>query len=107
MSLKGSMEPPFQGNVVDLLLLGDVILALTSEAKLIMWNTKSLEQVGEMKLEGLNFTAGGVLIHPDTYLNKVCAFLQLFNFPTWLIGLCLCVCFRCYHHHHLSCIYRS
>ena len=59
--------------VVALLLLGDVLLALTSGGALHLWDSRTLEAVGEkgpLSLSG-DFHAGGVLVHPDTYLNKV------------------------------------
>jgi U3 small nucleolar RNA-associated protein 21 len=63
---------PKGSKVVALLLLGDVLLGLTSQGKLHVWDSRSLETVegGSLSIEG-NFRTGGVLVHPDTYLNKV------------------------------------
>lgn len=63
--------------VVALMLLGDVLLALTSRGRLHLWNVHSLEPVpapsggpNHIEIEG-DFRTGGVLAHPTTYLNKL------------------------------------
>lgn len=58
--------------VVATLLLGEVLLALTSAGLLHLWDARSLAPLGEEPLAlGGDFSEGGVLAHPDTYLNKV------------------------------------
>lgn len=58
--------------LVAMLLLGDVLMALTSAGLLHLWDARSLAALGEEPLAlGGDFSEGGVLAHPDTYLNKV------------------------------------
>jgi hypothetical protein len=55
-----------------MLLLGDVLLVLADAGVLGMWDSKSLAHIGDIELGG-DFRLGGVIAHPETYLNKVCA----------------------------------
>lgn len=63
---------PTGSKILAILLLGDVLLGLTSQGKLHIWDSRSLKAVdgGPLSIEG-DFRTGGVLVHPDTYLNKV------------------------------------
>lgn len=61
-----------QERLMAMLLLGDVLLALTSAGMLHLWDARSLAPLGEEPLAlGGDFSEGGILAHPDTYLNKV------------------------------------
>ena len=51
-----------------------MLLALTSAGLLHLWDSRSLAPLEEAPLAlGGDFSGGGVLAHPDTYLNKVLA----------------------------------
>ncbi|KAL3149179.1 hypothetical protein ABBQ32_002010 [Trebouxia sp. C0010 RCD-2024] len=74
------------GRIIQLLSLGDVLLSLGDDRKLLVWaaNTYDAPKVAIQLPEGFTPTCMG---HPDTYLNKIVigsreGKLQLWNFAT-------------------------
>lgn len=71
VTLKGTLTPSHPRRLLSLLLVGDVLVSLCNQGKLRVWDAQRLVMTTEVEVEVDARMGGAVVLHPDTYINKV------------------------------------
>ena len=72
------------GTIISLLVIGPNFLSLCDQGLLRIWHSYTLEHIVDISIQG-DFSQGGVLMHPHTYINKVVIGDSKGNLTLWNI----------------------
>ena len=72
------------GRLISLLVIGPIFLSLCDQGLLRIWNSNTLEHITDISIPG-DFSQGGVLMHPHTYINKIVIGDSKGNLTLWNI----------------------